>query len=219
MLSETRRLFHPSNFAKNKTKLAALVGVVALASVTFFLLRPPAVPDLAKGNNVTLTDFKSRWAQGDVIVLVRHVERCDHSSAPCLGPADGITLAGKSVAEAVGQHFQTLGLGKADIYSSPMTRTAQTAAFMFNYAGAGQDWLFNCRQNMLSDSLQHKVKNRNLILVTHSECMSALEKTMKLRDSSTPDYGSSLFISMDDHQQPHVLGFINANDWPKVLAN
>lgn len=219
MLSGTRRLFHPSIFAKNKTKLAALACAVALAGVAFLLLRPAATPDLSKGSNVTITDFKSRWAQGDVIVLVRHAERCDHSSAPCLGPADGITLPGKSVAEAVGQHFQTLGLGKADIYSSPMTRAAQTATFMFNYTGAGQEWLSNCRQNMLSDSLQHKVKNRNLILVTHSECMSALEKTMKLRDSSTPDYGSSLFISVDDHQQPHVLGFINANDWPKVLAN
>lgn len=203
----------------SRTRLVALAGAVVLAGVAFFLLRPAAVPDLSKGNNVTIADFKSHWAQGDMIVLVRHAERCDHSTAPCLGPEDGITVPGKAAAEAVGQHFQTLGLGKADIYSSPLTRAAQTATLMFNYTGAGQEWLFNCRQNMLSDSLQHKVKNRNLVLVTHSECMSALVKTMKLREPSTPDYVSSLFITVDDQEKPHVAGYIDANGWPKVLGN
>jgi phosphohistidine phosphatase SixA len=81
-------------------------------------------------------------------------------------------------------HFEQLGLSKADIYNSPMLRTAQTAAYMFNKVGTGEDWLISCKGTMLRDALAHKVAGRNLILVTHSECMEQLEKDLKLSGST-----------------------------------
>ncbi|MNN54639.1 hypothetical protein D3C81_1694640 [compost metagenome] len=115
----------------------------------------------------------------------------------------------------VGAHFQNLGLDKADIYNSPILRTAQTASFMFNKVGTGEDWLISCKGTMLRDALAHKVAGRNLILVTHSECMAQLEKDLDLT-TSTLGYGASLFISAETPNSPRMLGFIEASDWPTV---
>jgi hypothetical protein len=91
---------------------------------------------------------------------------------------------------------------------------------MFNYASVDEQWLSNCRQNIVRDALQHKVKDRNLILVTHSECISQFEKDIKLPASETPGYGSALFVTVDENAlQPRALGFIDAHDWSKVVRN
>ncbi|WP_397453794.1 histidine phosphatase family protein [Pseudomonas sp. NA-150] len=218
-LARTRLSFTYSNLAKHKLRLAILacVGVGAIAGIT--LTRQAKLPNLSKADAATIAGFEAQWAKGDMIVLVRHAERCDHSSAPCLGPADGITVRGKAMAQEVGLQFQKLGMERADIYSSPLTRAAQTSGFMFNYASEDQGWLFDCRKTMLADALRHKVKNRNLVLVTHSECFSALEQQLDLPESKTPEFASSLFLTVgDDGLTPRVTGFINANEWPKVLG-
>ena len=73
-------------------------GVVIAASVltlmlTLHLLAPVAVPNLAQPVNAARAlDVAQEWAKGNVIALVRHAERCDRSSLPCLGPLDGITV-------------------------------------------------------------------------------------------------------------------------------
>jgi len=193
------------------------LGVVLAASalvvpLTLWLLAPKAVPDLAHGNVAGTQALAAGWAKGDMIVLVRHVERCDHSSAPCLSGNDGITDRSRSVAVAVGAQFEHLGLNHADIYNSPMTRTVQTAGYMFNHATTGEDWLISCKGRMLQDALAHKVPGRNLILVTHSECMAQLEKDLKV-SATTPGYGSSLFVSAANPAAPKMLGFIEASDW------
>jgi Fructose-2,6-bisphosphatase len=157
------------------------------------------------------------WAKGEMIVLVRHVERCDHSKAACLSGNDGITDRSRSVAVNVGAQFEQLGLNNADIYNSPMTRTAQTAGYMFSKVGVGEDWLISCKGTMLRDALAHKVAGRNLILVTHSECMAQLEKDLKV-STSTLGYGASLFISAKKPLTPRVLGFIEASDWRSVAT-
>jgi phosphohistidine phosphatase SixA len=182
-----------------------------------WLLQPAAVPDLAHGNVAGARALAANWAKGDVIVLVRHVERCDHSSAACLSGNDGITDRSRSVAVGVGAQFERLGLNRADIYNSPVIRTAQTAGYVFNKVGGGEDWLINCRGTMLRDALAHKMAGRNLILVTHSECMSQLEKDLKL-PASTLGYGASLFILAETPQAPRMLGFIEASDWRSVTV-
>ena len=55
-------------------------------------------------------------------------------------------------------------------------------------------------------------RGRNLILVTHSECMSQMEKDLKLPATSL-GYGASLFVSAQALQAPRMLGFIEASDW------
>jgi phosphohistidine phosphatase SixA len=198
---------------------AAVILASALLAVplTVFLLRPAAVPDLAHGNVAGARALQAGWTRGDMIVLVRHVERCDHSRAACLSGDDGITDRSRSVAVSVGARFEQLGLDKADIYNSPLIRTAQTAGYMFNKVGVGEDWLINCKGTMLRDALKHKVAGRNLILVTHSECMAQLEKDLKV-PGSTLGYGASLFISAETLQAPRMLGFIEASDWRSVTT-
>ena len=212
-----KRSIDLNRFARYRNAAVVLVSALLVIPLVLFLLRPAAVADLAHGNVTGAQALMTGWAKGDLIVLVRHVERCDHSTAPCLVGNDGITERSRSVAMGVGAHFQSLGLDKADIYNSPILRTAQTAGFMFNKVGTGEDWLIGCRGTMLRDALAHKVAGRNLILVTHSECMDQLEKDLHL-PTSTLGYGASLFISAETPQTPRMLGFIEASDWPTVTT-
>jgi phosphohistidine phosphatase SixA len=202
----------------NYRKVAAiLLSTLFVIALTVFLLKPAAVPDLAHGNVSGLAQLREGWAKGEIIVLVRHVERCDHSRVACLDSADGITERSRSVAMAIGAQFQRLGLDKADIYNSPLTRAVQSSSYMFSKVSAGQEWLINCKGRMLTDVLSHKVAGRNLILVTHSECMAELAKEMKF-STSTLGYGGSLFVSTAGTAgKPGMLGFIEAPDWHSVV--
>lgn len=219
-LARTRRSISFNELAKHKTRLATLLCLGVVATAVVALTRPPTPFDLAKADTATIGNFNSLWVKGDMIVLIRHGERCDRSATPCLGPADGITEHGKSVVQQVGLEFQKLGMERADIYSSPITRAAQTSLAMFNYASTDQTWLSDCRKNILNDALEHKIKGRNLVLVTHSECFSALEKSMDLAESRTRDYGTSLFLSVsNDGVAPKAVGFIDADGWQRVLGH
>ncbi len=211
-----KRSIDLSRYARYR-KAVVLAAALLVIPLTVWLLQPAAVPDLANGNVAGAKALADGWAKGDMIVLVRHVERCDHSSAPCLAGNDGITERSRSVAASVGAQFQRLGLDKADIYNSPILRAVQTSNFMFSKAGVGEDWLISCKGTMLRDALAHKVAGRNLILVTHSECMTQLEKDLKL-PTSTLGYGASLFITAPTPQTAHMLGFIDASDWHTVTT-
>ena len=212
-----KRSIDLSRFARYRNAAVVLASALLVIPLTVWLLHTAAVPDLAHGNVAGARALATGWAKGNVIVLVRHVERCDHSSAACLNGNDGITDRSRSVAVGVGAQFEQLGLDKADIYNSPMIRTAQTAGYMFNKVGVGEDWLINCKGTMLRDALAHKVAGRNLILVTHSECIAQLERDLKL-PTSTLGYGASLFISARTPQAPRMLGFIEASDWRSVTT-
>ena len=212
-----KRSIDLSRFARFRNMAVVLASALLVIPLTILLLQPAAVPDLANGNVVGARALMTAWAKGDVIVLVRHVERCDHSKAACLSGNDGITDRSRGVAVSVGDHFEQLGLERADIYNSPILRTVQTAGYMFNKAGVGEDWLISCKGTMLRDALAHKVAGRNLILVTHSECMVQMEKDLKF-PASTPDYGTALFINAETLNAPRMLGFIEASDWHSVAT-
>ncbi|PMX03388.1 histidine phosphatase family protein [Pseudomonas sp. FW215-R2] len=212
-----KRSIDLSGLARFRNAGVVLAVSALVIPLTLWLLAPAAVPDLAHGNVAGAQALATGWAKGDMIVLVRHVERCDHSPAPCLSGNDGITDRSRSVAVAVGAQFEQLGLTNADIYNSPMTRTVQTAGYMFNRATTGEDWLISCKGRMLQDALAHKVPGRNLILVTHSECMAQLEKDLRV-PASTLGYGSSLFVSAASLAAPKMLGFIEASDWRTVTT-
>ncbi|MGE8483993.1 histidine phosphatase family protein [Pseudomonas sp. FP1740] len=212
-----KRSIDLSRLARYRNTAVIVASLLLVIPLTVWLLRPAAVPDLSHGNVAGARALAAGWAKGDMIVLVRHVERCDHSTAACLIGNDGITDRSRSVAVGVGAQFEHLGLNKADIYNSPIIRAAQTSSYMFNKVGVGEDWLINCRGSMLRDALAHKVAGRNLILVTHSECMSELEKELKL-PTATLGYGASLFISAEKPQEPRMLGSIEASDWHSVTT-
>lgn len=212
-----KRSIDLSRLARYRNTVVVLASALLVIPLTVWLLQPAAVPDLAHGNVAGARALFSGWAKGDMIVLVRHVERCDHSKAACLSGNDGITDRSRSVAVSVGAQFEQLGLDKADIYNSPMFRTAQTASYMFNKVVVDENWLISCKGTMLRDALAHKVAGHNLILVTHSECMSQIEKDLKVPTSSL-GYGASLFVSAEPGQAPRMLGFIEASDWRTVTV-
>jgi len=196
-----------------------IVGTLLVSSMTAFALKPAQMTDLAEGHHSRQADLYALWDKGEVVVLMRHMERCDHSTNPCLAQPDGITVKGRQVADRLGQSFQKLGLQRADIYNSPLRRTEQTSNYVFKRTSAGQDWLINCRGSMLDDVIKHKQDQHNLVLVTHSKCVSALEKTLDVPSPVSLDYGASLILSVspDDHRT-RILGYIDAQDWTKVIA-
>lgn len=199
------------------SRWACLTGLlVASLGVSGFFLEPPLAPrSLAHGGDGQAQLIKS-WQAGDVIVLVRHAERCDRSDAPCLNAKDGITVRAQSVAKELGQSFEALGMANVNVASSPMLRAEQTAESMFGTAPIKQEWLFNCRGSMLKQARQHKVVHHNLILVTHSECIEDLESAISNPQPATPDYASSLFIIDNGHESPSLLGYLNADQWSAV---
>lgn len=121
---------------------------------------------------------------------------------------------------SIGAQFEQLGLERTDLYNSPLTRTAQTAGYMFSKVSSGDGWLYNCKGSLLHDVLAHKFAGRNLVLVTHSECMDELEQALKLSTPTptpTLGYGASLFVSTDTlNGAPKMLGMIEASDWRSV---
>jgi len=195
------------------------LGIVLMTAICAVALRPAPIADLAEGNHARKASLFSLWDRGDLVVLMRHAERCDHSSNPCLDKSDGITVKGRQMAQQVGLAFKNLGFNQVDVYNSPLRRTEQTSAYAFNRTSTGEDWLINCRKTLLEDVLKHKLDHRNMVLVTHSECVAALEQSLNTPAPSSIGYGSSLIVSIDpDTHAARVLGFIDAQDWGKVLA-
>ncbi|AOE87177.1 hypothetical protein THL1_4629 [Pseudomonas sp. TCU-HL1] len=196
---------------------AASIYATALAAQE--ILHERSIPDLARAGSESSEILLKHWKQGNVVVLVRHVERCDHSDAPCLNDANGITERAVEVAQRLGSDFKSMGLEETDIYSSSLTRAVQTSAYMFNADVPRLDWLFDCKEGFRNQIAQQKRAHRNLILVTHSECMNRLEESLELPSYRTPKYGASLFLKLADPQmEPEMVGILNASDWSDLLS-
>ncbi|KRW60964.1 lipopolysaccharide core heptose(II)-phosphate phosphatase PmrG [Pseudomonas sp. TTU2014-080ASC] len=192
--------------------LTALVVCAATA-----LMQPQEIEDLSEDNRHELPHLLDQWEDGNVIVLLRHLERCDKEDYPCLHGNKGVTSRSLSVGHGLAQSFSQLGLDNADIYNSPLTRTAQTESIVFGDAGIDKDWLYKCRESMLEDALKTKTPGKNLILVTHSSCISRFEEALGY-ESERPEYGTSLFFTESAKpDELDVLGFLDANDWTVAL--
>ncbi|EIK97015.1 Ais protein [Pseudomonas sp. M47T1] len=203
-------------WVRNALGAAAVVGIAgALAGA--FSLWPRSPVDLGSGNNATSAGLYSHWQAGDLIVLVRHAERCDRSKNPCLGPADGITRLGSETATTVGQALKTLGMGHADVLTSPVTRTVQTAQFMVDRSVPAPQWLAECDDLLLEDAMAHKLPQRNLVAVTHSGCIAHVEKQLGYAHAAPAEYSSALFLTLDDHGKAHIIGLLNVDGWGHAL--
>ncbi len=212
----------PAKSARLRRRTKLLLGFVAVAMtilVSGFVLWPATPQDLAEDHQMLKSGVYRHWQAGEVIALVRHAERCDRSANPCLGPADGITQLGSVTASALGQAFRRIGMQHTDVISSPMTRTLQTTQYMFNQAFQQQEWLVTCGSSLESDIKAHKLQGRNLILVTHSGCISDLEKRLGFAHALASEYTSSLFLTLNADGKMQVLGIVNAKNWPQVLKD
>lgn len=201
-----------------KTLLTAAAVVVSLGLLTGYAYWPRSPVSLARGENMDRSGLYASWKKGEVVVLVRHGERCDRSKNECLGPKDGITQNGNAVSAAVGQSFSSLGLEQTDVLTSPATRTAQTAQAMFGRPIEAQDWLYNCNKTSFDEVMKHKANARNLVLVTHSGCISELERTQGYSYPELSEYSSALFVSLDHKGKPVIRGVMNPDDWNRLVG-
>lgn len=200
-----------------------LIGSVALvlpALIAGFAVWPRSPLDLGKADNMAKAGVLKYWAEGDVIAVVRHAERCDRSDASCLGVADGITHAGSLMAIRLGDRFRTLGMGNTDVEASPATRTAQSGQFMFGAASQTQPWLWGCAKNtLLQQAIAHKQAHRNLVLVAHSDCISKLEAQLDYEHASASGYGTTFFIHIDGNGKASSIGLLNPDGWDTALKD
>jgi len=212
-ISQQKNKKKTSRISRTKI-LLAIAALLLLCFTAYAALKAPTPPHFSRSSALEIASLKAAWAEGDVIVFVRHAERCDQSTARCLDSLDGITVRGKDVAIEVGVNFQQLGLDKTDIFTSPLTRTQQTADYMFNQKVQSHEWLANCKNTILQNAINHKANGRNLVLITHSDCMKDVEKNMNFSTSDKPDYSSSLVVSYDEKGKSlQMLGIIDSSDW------
>ena len=71
-----------------------LVGMLCAATL-YFQFAGPTLLDFGLESPAGMTALAASWAKGEVVVLVRHAERCDRSTAPCPDTPDGITADGR----------------------------------------------------------------------------------------------------------------------------
>tara|TARA_R110000823_G_scaffold12427_10_gene41536 strand:- start:527 stop:1162 length:636 start_codon:yes stop_codon:yes gene_type:complete len=201
----------------NKRKwlvIAVALSVIALAVIVF---ESPAIADLSEENRHEVPTLKAQWQKGEVIVLVRHLERCDKADSPCLTGTEGITARSVDKGQALSEDFYRLGLLNSDVYNSPLDRTAQTESIVFGDRGFDRDWLFKCKKSIFRDAMANKSPGKNLILVTHSSCIDSFEESLGY-SSETPEYGTSLFFSPGPSDKLEVHGFLDMEDWDRTLG-
>ncbi|MBN2990883.1 histidine phosphatase family protein [Pseudomonas cedrina subsp. fulgida] len=205
-----------SAFIKRLQRLwlgCAVVGLLLAGN----LLWHASPTDLGIGNRLLASDVLPLWRDGDLIVLVRHEERCDRSANPCLGPIEGLTINGSQQAQNLGNAFRALGMDSSDVLASPAIRTAQTLRFMFdkNELTSGQQAV--CGAAMGEELLSHKTPGRNLVFVTHSGCIADFESALGFPHATFPQYGSALFVQVLPNGTFKPLGIVNNPDWPAAL--
>ena len=202
-LTSVQRWWGKRSLAGRKSTFAAVIGAALSVSIIAFWLQPPEIADLSEENRHQLPNLLGQWDKGNVIVLRRHLERCDKEDSPCLEGTEGITARSVGVGQILADSYARLGLANTTILNSPLTRTAQTESIVFADVGADMNWLYECRDSMLSDALAHK----------------ALEQALG-DDSDTPTYGTSLFFSADAPPGSlKVLGFLDADDWDIAVGH
>ncbi|WP_226505815.1 histidine phosphatase family protein [Pseudomonas sp. MWU16-30317] len=199
------------------TRAIFILGLAMVAgAVTLYRMWPLSPLNLSTASPAVRADLLARWKAGNVIVLIRHGERCDYSTHPCMGSADGITWIGNDVAERVGVQLANLGVHDADIFTSPLPRTTQTAQALFHQAITERDWVVRCDANMTADIKAHKVAGRNMLLVTHSGCIRRVDARLGLPHAREAEYASALFLTIGTNGKVKLLGNLDPDDWARM---
>lgn len=200
----------------NRSVIAIAVIILAVVLIILFYRTTPVV-DLSINNNFNNSTLYDRWVRGDVVVMVRHAERCDRSGNPCLGSADGITVKGSQSAHAVGAGLQQMGLENARIIASPLTRTRQTADSILGRVAPTQSWVSDCNSGFKDAVLAHKQLARNLVLITHSGCIDQFERKMGVRAGDrSSEYTEAVFVKVDGKHAPSIIGSMDAAQWKNM---
>lgn len=206
--------------------LSIIFLILSLIVSTLFLRTSGTLTHIS-GSSIEAFNLSAHWAQGNVVALIRHAERCDHSDNPCLDGDTGITSIGKETAIKIGENFENfLPENHAVFFNSPLKRTVQTSLFMFNGKSTSQNWLHeNCKERFLEDILKHKLDGVNMVLVTHSTCINSLhtfdQKKMVTIDAGVDkNYAISVFLAISkESHEVYAIGYVYADDWEKLSYN
>ena len=68
------------------TSVVAIGALTLAVLASCFVLWPKSPANLAYEGAQARAQLLQQWSAGEIAVLVRHAERCDRSSNPCLGP-------------------------------------------------------------------------------------------------------------------------------------
>src|SRR5690554_2364198 len=199
----TSNFFQGLTLSRAKTSL--LLGTAfALAGLAFFasqLWADPKPADLSESPFALTSNMLAEWNDGDLIVFVRHLERCSRVDAACMDDEPtGITQRSSVTGLEMRAQFAELGLSATDVYSSPLTRTSQTSALLFAEPTATKDFLYQCKENFVQDALAKKIPGRKLVLVTHSSCMDEVNATLAHAEVDY-EYGAAVFLNVDSATQ------------------
>lgn len=205
-----------------KTRHAKLFGTVLAAAIVVVSTRSlvaEVIPaDLSEHPFALTRQMLDEWQDGDLIVFVRHLERCSRVDAACMDDEPtGITQRSSALGLAMRTQIAGLGLATTDVYSSPLTRTSQTGALLFAEPIASKDFLYQCKDNFVQDALAKKVPGRNLVLVTHSSCLDAVNENFSYAEVDY-EYGAAVFLNVESPTEQTILGFIDADDWLHTLT-
>ena len=200
----------------NRSVIVMTLSIMAAVLMGWYWRATPVI-DLSINNNFNNSTLFDRWVRGDVVVMIRHAERCDRSGNPCLDSADGITVKGSESARAVGVGLQQMGLGNSQVIVSPLTRTRQTADFIFGRVLPTQSWASDCNSGFKDAVLAHKQLAQNLVLVTHSGCIDQFERKMGVRAGDrSSDYTQAVFVNVDGKHAPAIIGSMDAAQWKNM---
>ncbi|QXI43034.1 histidine phosphatase family protein [Pseudomonas wayambapalatensis] len=213
----TRRKRH------RRLRMAWAIGlalVLVAAGLMLWSSTRTHIVNLGNERQLNASGLLQKWAEGSVIVMIRHAERCDSAPGPCLDDPTGITVSGSQAAQRVGEGLQRLGLNGADLLSSPKLRTRQTAHFIVGDTVTSEDWLEGCESGFAGQAMAHKRAGHNLVLVTHNGCVDHFQRTLKVAPGERESgYASALFVSVDGSGKARILGRMNEPDWRRVLAS
>lgn len=202
------------NISLSKTILSA--GFISASFFAYETFTRTTVENLDSHKKLINSRLSEHWKSGNVILLIRHEERCDRSNNPCLGPDEGITVLGGERAKETGSHLKAyFDFDDADIFTSPMTRTVQTSDLMLYKASLLSDRESICGNDIEDKLLKHKNSGRNLIVMTHNTCMKDLIRSSGHRHSWSPEYGSLLFAKTTSKNEIQIVGTLNADVIPK----
>lgn len=200
----------------SRPKIILSAGFLSATFFAYEAFTRNTIENLDSHKKLNDSGLSEHWKSGNVILLIRHEERCDRSNNPCLGPDEGITALGSERAEKTGIHLKAFfDFDDAVILTSPMTRTVQTSDFMLGNASLLSDREAICGNDIVDKLLEHKNSGRNLIVMTHNTCMKDLIRSSGHRHSWSPAYGSLLFAKITSKNEIQIVGTLNADDIPK----
>lgn len=215
-MPDVRPLLHRINNTPTKLFAGLLAAALAYSASQFWAGPTPA--NLSESPFALTSNMLEEWQEGDLIVFVRHLERCSRVDAACMAdePA-GITQRSSTLGFEMRAQLAGLGLAATDVYSSPLTRTSQTSSLLFAEPTANEDFLYQCSDDFVEDALTKKVPGRNLVLVTHSSCLDEVNEKFAYAEVDY-EYGAAVILNVENATEHSILGFIDADDWLQTLT-